>query len=85
MDFTKPKTFSLIDKLSKNKKTNSFYMDEHMKNLSSLHRRLTEIKSVRVYFLTSQGRDRKKNPNDPIAYPSLFFRKNDELDASTSI
>ncbi len=41
-----PQTFDLIRKLSTNKKVNNFHLTEHLKNVNSLHRRLTRIGQV---------------------------------------
>lgn len=53
-----------------------FHFEEHIKNLASLQRRINSIGSVQ---------DRKKNPCDPLIYPSMFFRKPDDFDKSTSL
>lgn len=50
--------------------------EEHIKNLASLQKRISDIGCLN---------DRKKNPSDPIAHPSLFFRKVGEFDESTSL
>ena len=44
-----PATFSLIKKLSTNKKVNTFTATEHMKNMKSLQSRLNRIASAKVY------------------------------------
>lgn len=43
-----------------------FNLTEHASNLASLQRRLNQIGDIK---------ERQKNPYDPIAYPSLFFRR----------
>eukprot|EP01022_Parablepharisma_sp_SALTPOND_P000950 TRINITY_DN105319_c1_g1_i1.p3 TRINITY_DN105319_c1_g1~~TRINITY_DN105319_c1_g1_i1.p3 ORF type:complete len:201 (-),score=0.17 TRINITY_DN105319_c1_g1_i1:653-1255(-) len=72
IDRKEPNTFSLISKLSENKKYNHHALGEHVKNMISLQKRLRRIESGNI-------QDRKKNPYDPIAHPSLFFRRKEEL------
>ena len=45
-DHKRPETYQLIKKLSKNKKPNKFHQTEHMKNLASLQRRISDIGNV---------------------------------------
>jgi len=73
---SKPKTYELGRKLSLNKKRNNFHMDEHLKNLASLQKRIGDLGSAN---------ERKKNPYDPLSHPSLFFRRAGENDKTTSL
>ena len=50
IDRSEPKTFGLIEKLSINKKTNNFGLTEHIKNMSSLQRKIERIDSANVYM-----------------------------------
>jgi len=68
IDSKKPKTFHLSKKLNQNRRRNMHHFEEHIKNLASLQRRISSIGSIN---------DRKKNPCDPLLYPSLFFRRPD--------
>lgn len=59
--------------LIKNNKAHNFYQSEHIRNLSNLHRRLGKISNGYSLF------ERQKNPFDPIAHPSLFLRRKEEM------
>ncbi len=72
IDSNAPKTFSLIRTLSTNRKTRQRNMTEHLQNIQSLQRRMERIYKGNLV-------DRKKNHFDCVAYPSLFFRRSDEL------
>jgi hypothetical protein len=63
--------------LSENKKNNKYHLEEHLKNMNSLQKRLQRIESCNIL-------DRKKNPYDPVAHPSLFFRRKEEMNNVTS-
>lgn len=76
VDSKQPKSFHMSKKINENRRRNMFNFEEHIKNLASLQRRINSIGSIQ---------DRKKNPTDPLAYPSMFFRKPDEFDKSTSL
>jgi len=65
-------TFSLISKLTKPKQQNLHDLQEHVKNIKSLQYNLQRIE-------TRYMQDRKKNPYDPIAYPSFFFRDKGDI------
>lgn len=67
IDKREPKTYPLIEQLSKNKHYNAHDMREHIKNMKSLQKNLKRIETAPI-------QDRRKNPYDTIAYPSLFFR-----------
>ena len=60
----------------KRNECHSFQLTEHAQNLASLQRRLNQIGDIK---------ERQKNPFDPIAYPSLFFRRQGQKDKKTSI
>ena len=70
IDQKEPKAFPFIELLSKNKHYNTHELVEHIKNMSSLQRRLKRLVIGKI-------QDRKKNPYDTIAYPALFFRNKD--------
>lgn len=67
IDRREPATYPLIEQLSKNKHYSAHDMREHIKNMKSLQRRLKRIEGGHI-------QDRRKNPFDTVAYPSLFFR-----------
>ena len=71
IDKREPKSFPLIGKLSENKHENNHDIKEHIKNIESLHRRIKRIQIGKI-------EDRKKNPLDIIAHPSLFFRTKED-------
>eukprot|EP00826_Nyctotherus_ovalis_P055203 TRINITY_DN7315_c0_g6_i1.p1 TRINITY_DN7315_c0_g6~~TRINITY_DN7315_c0_g6_i1.p1 ORF type:complete len:110 (-),score=29.56 TRINITY_DN7315_c0_g6_i1:492-821(-) len=58
---------SLVLKKSKIKQQSLYDLQEHAKNIKSLQYNLQRIDMRNI-------QERKKNPYDPIAYPSLFFR-----------
>jgi hypothetical protein len=49
-DSRKPKTMKYLDSFLKNKKRNTYELEEHYKNLTSLQRRLGHIGSVGYSF-----------------------------------
>jgi len=67
IDKREPKTYPLIEQLSKNKNYSDYDMREHVKNMNSLQKRLERIEVGPI-------QERRKNPYDTIAHPSLFFR-----------
>ena len=70
-DTKAPQTFHMAKKMQVNKraKANIFQHEEHLKNLASMHSRIQQVGSKQ---------DRQKNPNDPLANPVFFFKKDEK-------
>lgn len=84
-DRTLPSTWELKQRLISNRRPDHYAMDEHFKTLASMRKRMALIGTVSAKSLTFQPSDRVRNPNDPIAHPSLFFRREGQDASSTSI
>lgn len=76
VDNSKPKTYNLRKKLSQNKHPNDHELVEHLLNIASMQRRMANLGDLR---------ERAKNPTDPVAHPSLFFRRAGQPTRKTSI
>jgi len=75
VDSNVPRSYNLIKKLSVNRKTKKKDFDgvvDHLQNIQNLQQRLERIYRGKI-------QDRRKNHFDCIAYPSLFFRRHEEL------
>ena len=66
----------MAKKIKENKSGNHFALNAHVSNLASLQRRLNSVGNIQM---------RRKNAFDPIAYPSLFFRREGQPSKHTSI
>lgn len=76
VDNSKPKTYDLRKQLSKNRHKNQNDLVEHLMNIASMQRRMANLGDMR---------ERAKNPTDPVAHPSLFFRRAGQSTRKTSI
>ena len=61
----RPESFNLIKKLGDNRRPNTHVVSEHVRNLASLSRRLNSLNNLH---------NRKKNPNDPVLFPTKVRR-----------
>jgi hypothetical protein len=76
-DASEPRTFGLAKKMSRRKvMRNRNNYDVHGANVSNMLRRMGEIGSMQY---------RKKNLHDPLAYPVIFFRRDNEGNPNTNI
>ena len=61
-----PKTFRLSKKLQEFKHRSNFELQEHLMNIANMQKRIAAQGDKSV---------REKNKFDPVAHPSLFFRR----------